>query len=183
VCGTDAIALEPGSGVTPRLDVQCSLKHNTVAARRALLHLDDVPSLNAPPEPIVVQAEANLFLAPFVEAGQKPAASALLVFEGEALAHGLLVWQGDGNVYDKRLHAYVARASQMPPVRQSYATWADVWGSAAEVRGRTDLLFVRPIDSANPQLDRLTLPAMPRLDPPLPGADLKRLNVIKRAQP
>ena len=45
-----------------RLNVRCSLAHNTLAVRRSAVVVKDAPKLPAGAEPIVIQADDNLFL-------------------------------------------------------------------------------------------------------------------------
>jgi hypothetical protein len=186
VSGGHAFSLIPDPRRGSHPDVQCFLYHNTVATGRALLHLHDVPMVDPPVEPIVVRAKANVFVAPFGE-GQKPTApAALLIFEENALAHGLLVWQGDSNIYDKRLYAYAARANGMTPSWQPYYPyWIALWGSSAELRWRNDVPFttVNAADPANLWLPQLLLPRNLVLESPPPGADLEQLRIVKRVRP
>jgi eukaryotic-like serine/threonine-protein kinase len=174
----DGLVLEPGPG-RARLNLQCTLMRNTFAARGGAIAVKDSPGLPAGAEPVVVQADDNLFLAPF--AGE-PRRSAVLVHQGDALARGVLLWQGKGNGYDaNRLRAYAAAEGEAPPERQQHAVWARLWGKAGEQQPQrfawpaADAWLVSP---ERPQLDRLRLP--PGADASV-GADLVRLGVAKKS--
>jgi hypothetical protein len=171
--GTDALHVEPGETARPRLNVQCFLERVTVAARQAVLHLGDAPRLDVPAEPVVVQARASAFLGPFAA----PPPPTLLAVEGNALARGLLVWQGEGSVYDRRLGRDVAVLT----APQRAAAWARLGGRAWERQQQFDLALTRTLDWDKPQLDALALP----LKPPgpgeeRPGADLEALGLVKK---
>src|SRR5207253_3206834 len=125
-------------------------------------------------EPVVVQAEKSLFLDPFE--GERH--SALLRFEGGALAKGALLWQGKGNGYDdKRLLAYVAPEAEATPAKQPHQVWARLWGKPGEqgpllVDWPAGPLWTFPAE--RPQLDRLRHPqGLARA-----GADLGRLGLL-----
>src|SRR5205823_12928261 len=107
---------------------------NTLAVRRSAIVVKDAPKLPAGAEPIVIQADDNLFLDPFAEA---PPRSAVLAYEGEALSRGVVLWQGKGNGYDeKRLHAYVVASADAVPARQGHQRWASPGGKAGEAPAR-----------------------------------------------
>lgn len=176
VAGTDAVYFEPGAAARPRLDVQGLLEHNTVAARGALLGLADAAHLAVPAEPIFVQAKANVILAPF---GDRHRAG-LIRAEGMAFVRGLLSWQSEGNVYDKRLHYFVAAAVALPDRPQSYAVWAALGGPSGDRQAVLDLPLRQTFDLEPPPLcqDFLSLSWTRR--PPVPGADLAKFNLPKR---
>jgi hypothetical protein len=160
---------------TPRTRVssQLVLEHNTVAFRGSLIRLGDAPDFSeAPAEPYHVRAQANVFWDPF--AGDTRGAG-LLAFEGEALPRGLLVWQGDGNAYDRGLHHAMAPADRTPPA-QSHAAWTRCWGKAGDAEALlVDLTPAeRKVDVDFPKLEQFLLPAAARakLKTPLPGSDL-----------
>ena len=90
----------------------------------------------------------------------------------------MLCWQAEGNVYDRRLHAYAAVADgDGKPVRpnesQTYTIWERVWGSA-EAKPVLDVPLKATLNLQRLALDRLALPAHPILTAK-PGADLARL--------
>jgi serine/threonine-protein kinase len=174
----DALRFEPGESPPARLNVACTLSRVSVAARRAAVSLKDAPEAPAGVEPVVIQADDCLFLDPF---GDTPSRGCVLVYEGEALARGLLLWQGTGNGYDgKRLRAYAASESDALPARQAHAAWLQLWGKAGERHPR---LIEWPatagwvINADRPQLERLRLP--PQVGTPV-GADLTRLGILKK---
>jgi hypothetical protein len=173
----DGLVLDPASAAAARLNVHCSLEHNTLAARRNAILVKDAPKLPAGAEPVVIQADDNLFLDPFAEV---PPRSAVLAHEGGVLSRGVVLWQGQGNGYDeKRLNAYVVAAAVVLPARQGHERWAQLWGKAGEAQAR---LLRWPatadwtVNAERPQLDRLQLPSP--AGPPV-GADLERLGIAK----
>jgi hypothetical protein len=99
------------------------------------------------------------------------------------LPHGMLVWQGDGNVYDKQFAFYASQREQPPATApQPYAQWTHLWGSAGD---RRHLLLDPPsrgLDWSDLQLERLALPESFRLKikGTLPGADLEQLGIVKK---
>jgi hypothetical protein len=174
----DAFHLDPGPAAKPRLNGLCFLEHTTVAAGRAVFRLGDAPALSAPAEPFLVQAKANVFLNPFVG----PAYPAgVLAYEGEALARGLLVWQGEDNVYDKGLHFYAASVEKTAELRQPYRTWTQVWGTSGDRRPvLLDPQYSALFDPDSPRLGLLALPRSFRAanDAAPPGADLAGLGIL-----
>jgi serine/threonine-protein kinase len=175
--GDDGLVFEPGETAKSRLDVQCLLEQTTVAARRAALRLGDAPKLEGPVEPIVMEARFSAFLNPFSDA---PGAT-LLAADGGALPRRLLVVQGGGNAFDKRLSPDV-----LPKVAGSPG-WVKLWGRAWERRQALDLPLKNTIDLAKPDLGRLALPAGAVKPQPgeekrtPPGADFELLGLAKKA--
>src|SRR5205085_11391203 len=157
VSGTEALRLESRAEPPLRLNAQIVLEHNTVAARRAAIHLLDVVHWSSPVEPIAVQAAANSFLSPFEDAARR---SGLLLYEGEGLPHGLMIWQGEANGYDKQLDYYVASAHDAKAGSpQAYDVWTRLWGPLADRRPLlTELSSASLLDLDHPQLERLALP-------------------------
>jgi serine/threonine-protein kinase len=160
----------------------CLIENNTWALRQALLSVRSGPEVPDRPDLVVVQAVANYFTDPF---GANPVASCLLRAPEPVLARGLLLWQGKGNAFDRRLDSFLSVSGQAPSAKQSLADWLNVWGRT----GESDPLTVEPGSSAKavvsvdaPQLDRLALPREVRPEPghPLPGADLVRLGLQKK---
>jgi hypothetical protein len=120
-----------------------------------------------------VKAKGNVFCDPF--AGS-PRQAGLVTFDGDALTRGLLVWQGDGNAYDKGLRYGLAPADKAADTPQGYATWSRRWGSGGD---RQATLFEwaaaeRKLNLDFPKLEALALPAAVRAKAkgPLPGSDL-----------
>jgi hypothetical protein len=182
VAAGDLLHLNPNPAPTPRQRAQCILDHDTIAARRAVVGLQDAGSWTPPVEPVLLQARSDVFLAPF---GAVSPPTALLLFEGEALAHGLVVWQEEGSVYDKRIRDYAAlEQGATSPAAQQEALWTRLWGPAGERRP-----FVREwptgrsIDLDNPKLERLVLPPTIRqqIKGRPPGADVEQLGLLKKS--
>src|SRR5262249_50736613 len=122
------------------MNVQLTADHCTFAARETAFYLDDLPTkIDAPPfywpviaDPVLVQTKDCAFLHPFADKDGKSAAS-LLTFGRAALQRGMLCWQSEGNVYDKRLQAFVTwPGADNRPVRQEkqqpHTTWEHLWG-------------------------------------------------------
>ncbi|MCI0457554.1 MAG: protein kinase [Gemmataceae bacterium] len=174
----DGLVFDPGVAPKARLNVHCQLNRVTAALRGALLNVKDVPDLAPTAQPIIVQADGNLLVDPFMEV---PPRSALLRYEGEALARGVLLWQGKGNGYDdKRLGAYAVAEGEREPAAQGHAVWAQLWGKSGE---QQPVLLTWPSASAGTfgidrlQLERLRPPAQART---AVGADLGALGIGKK---
>jgi serine/threonine-protein kinase len=175
----DALEVDPGTTDWPRLEVQGTLRRNTIAVNRAVIHLKDAPRVRTPAEPILIQAKANIFMDPFTG----PASQAgVLLYEGDALNRGLLVWQGQGNLYDKRFLFYaLAEGAALPEKPQPYTSWAGLWGTTGDTQSVADVGLPHPFVLAKPpQLGQLVLP--PGFQKPGPGADLGRLGLVKKAK-
>jgi hypothetical protein len=162
---------------TARPNVQCALENSTLAVRGIALDLHAAPAPSAPPEPVLVRADASLFLAPL---GGGPPQATLLRCDRPFLTHGLLLWQGQGNGYDRqRLHAYVAVTGGTPPA-QPFGEWSRLWGTSGE---QSPLLIDLPktrLKLTPPPLRQLALPptVRPHAGEALPGADLARLGIV-----
>jgi serine/threonine-protein kinase len=181
----DAFHLDPGPDAQAPLTLQCLLEKNTVAMAQSFFRLSDAPRVASPPEPIIVQADNNLFVDPFTDV---PHQARLLSCDGEALPRGLLLWQGKNNGYDlKRLHGYVYQGEGNPAQRQDHAVWARLWGSAGEqLPELLDLTKTTTTSLAlkkKRQLEHLALPyyirELRRGKPPL-GANLAVLGIGKK---
>jgi hypothetical protein len=173
----DALRLEPGESASARRNVICMLRHSTVAARRAVVYVRDAPKASPGVEPAVVQADDCVFLDPFPD---MPPRGAMLVYEGDALARGLLLWQGKSNGYDaRRLQIYAASEAEPTPGRQTHADWVRLWGKAGEQQEHLVPWPATPLwtmDPDHPQLERLRLPPTVRL---AVGANPSRLKTTK----
>jgi hypothetical protein len=106
------------------------------------------------------------------------APAALLAYTKVALQRGLVCWQAEGNVYDRRLYAYAtAVGADGKPLRpdkpQPYAVWEGVWGPA-DRKAVLDMPLRAALDLEKLPLDRLALPPYPGLKD-RPGADFGRL--------
>ncbi len=136
------------------------------------------------PQPIVVQSHANVFLNPFHENDGKPTSAGLIAYEGSALTRGTLVWQGDGDVYDKRLRYFAAplkAGSGAGQDQQDPDTMTRLWGHAGHRQPNHDVTFTATVDpKANPtHLHFLLLPDDANLKDPKPGANLAALGIKK----
>lgn len=176
----EALRLMPQAATPGHANVRCFLDHTTVACRRAALRLDD-SAVGSLPEPIVVQSHACAFLDPF--GGEKREAG-LLRYEGNALARGLLIWQGAGDAFDKRL-LYAALPVKAEPTAQPHRQWTELWGSAGDHAPLLDapfstktITFDGPADPEKLHLEALALPSHGK-SRPAAGADFTELGIRK----
>jgi hypothetical protein len=174
VSATTALQFDPNSATAGTANVRCVLEHNTIAARDSAFRVRDVSDLKAPIAPMIVQADANVFLDPF----SRESRSGIVACDDNALAHGLLVWQGVGNGYDKRLHHFIGASDK--PVggpHQPYPVWSRLWS----VNGDRRPFFFDGVSGLNldrPDLAVLALPESARRKRgPQPGADLGHLGI------
>jgi hypothetical protein len=168
VAGADALRFVPGDALRDRASVECLLEHVTVAARGAAVRLGDAPRAGVVREPIFLQTLQCAFLNPFLD---RPNRAGLLLAEGDALARGLLVWQSDGDAYDRRLH-FGAAAGAAPARAEPFDAWVRLWGSNG-VRGPGHNVPLRAtFDLKRWPLERLTVPGGR-------GADLAELPLPK----
>ena len=177
VAGTDGVAFEPGTGPHPRMSLHCTMERMTVAARGAVVHLGDVGRQPPPAEPLVLQTRACAFLNPFGRT------AGMLLYEGDGLRQGVMVWRSDGDVCDKRLHFVAAAADAVPTTAQAHAVWRVLWGPAGERHAVTNLPLTGRFEKERWPLARLALPWLRgkpiAFDPRDVGADLVKLGVIK----
>jgi hypothetical protein len=174
VAGGDALTLQPGAG-KGGLSVQMELDQTTVAARGAVVRLGDAPEAPPAGTPMVLQSRASAFVQPFADKG------GLLRFEGEALSRGVLLWQSDGDAYDRRLHYAAAGGEASPDKPQPPAEWARLWGLGGVRKAVTDRPFTRAFTAEKWPFEALTVP--PPRDggtPPPIGADLVKLGLVKK---
>jgi serine/threonine-protein kinase len=168
VAGADALHFLPGEAVRDRAAVGCLLERVTVAAKGAALRLGDAPRAGVVRDPVLVQTLHCAFLNPFLD---RPSRAGLLLCAGDALAHGLLVWQSDGDAYDRRLH-FGAAAGAAPARAEPFDAWARLWGSNG-VRGPGHNVPLRAtFDLKRWPLERLAVPGGR-------GADLAELPLPK----
>ena len=187
VAGGDALHLDPGSPTPPSptgggregrgvcANVQCVLERSTVAARRAIVHLEDAAAAGdaGPADPMVVRSRECAYLDPFVD--KTVPAAAVLASEKAALAHGLLVWQGDGDAFGKRLTFAGADKDE------GRAAWTRLWGSYGDRHPAADApAFAKPFDAPPWPLERLALPKPAGADKHAAGADLALLRLAKK---
>jgi serine/threonine-protein kinase len=183
VAGENALRFDFGAVTTPRLNMQCVLEHNTVAARRALLDLSDTPDVPAIANPLVVHAKSNLFEDPFLD---PPHQASLLRLHGRPIPRGVLLWQGQANAYDHRLKAYVVVEAQGKA--QPLPAWRALWGKPGDRQPHVLELPWSPKTPFNleqPRLERLALPReiRARFSGEVPGADMVGLGILKKLPP
>jgi hypothetical protein len=184
VAADNVLQFEPGPFARAALAVQCLLDRNTVALKGSLIHLGDTTGPASPVEPIVIQADNNLFFDPFREG---PHRATLLHYDGQALPRGLLLWQGQGNGYDlKGLFAYVA-PGPIADTPQGLAVWKRLWGSRGEQHSRPvdfSKSKERSLSLAKLSLQQLAQSSLhrPRQDEPPLGADLEVLGIGENKQ-
>jgi eukaryotic-like serine/threonine-protein kinase len=186
VAGGDALRLDPGLKWAGRANNQCMLEQSTVAVRRAVVHLDDAAeATDVPPaEPMVVRSRACAYLNPFAVVARSPdrattGPAGMLVFEKSALAHGLLVWQGESDALSKRLTFAAAPSSALPDKEEGRAAWTKLWGSSGDRRPADDVKPAKPFEAAPWALDRLALPKASSPEKRI-GADLTLLRIAKK---
>jgi serine/threonine-protein kinase len=180
-----ALAVDDGfvftrrSLATPSVFVQ--LENNTLAVRKALISAAGAEGdRSGTSEAIVIQARQNYFLNPFAD---EPHQAQLVLVSRSGVALGILQWQGTGNAFDRSRLGYFGSGKDEPG-KQSFKEWQQLWGSP----GEQDALLLEPAKSSKtftldpPSWQHLGLPAQVRVGagPPLFGADLVRLGIIKR---
>jgi serine/threonine protein kinase len=177
VANGDALEFDPAAADQPPLRLQAALRRNTVAVNGAVLHLKDAAGVPVPAEPILVQATANVFMDPF----RGPSSQAgVLRYERAAVNRGLLIWQGQGNLFDKRFLYYAqSEGERLPDKPQAYAAWTRLWGTAGERNPVADVGLPHPLAlDESPPLGQLALPPLFK-NPPL-GADFARLGFSRK---
>jgi hypothetical protein len=182
VSATEAFYLEPGSASAEKLNIQCILERNTIAARHTVFRLADAVKPPSPIDPLVLQARGNVFLDLFKDQQKR---AGLLTYEGDGLSHGLMVWQGEGNVYDKQFQFYAAPHDQpLANAPQLVAKWSQLWGSMGDRRLIVIDPAMRALDPGNLQLERLAVPELsrPTNRGPVAGADLEQLGIVKKSR-
>jgi eukaryotic-like serine/threonine-protein kinase len=154
-----------------RANVQCLFDHTTVAARGAVLYLSDVKHVSPPAEPVIVQSHDCGFVNLFASRTSRPG---LLIYDGEALSHGLLVWQSENDTFDRRLwFGALSRAAPALEKPEDHASWAALWGAPNLSHPQLDLLVYRTLDADRWSLERL-------LGWKAPGANLQALNLARK---
>lgn len=180
VAGDNGLHFDLG-GATPRLNLQCMLEHNTIAARGAVLDVPDVPEVPAVTTPLLIRADANVFADPFNDGPHK---SSVLRFSGSPISRGALLWQGKGNLYDQRLHALVVNADGLEQA-SALKDWQRLWGTPGE---QQPVSLQWPAGAKTtfglevPRPEWLALPSevAARFGAPVPGADLLKLNLSRK---
>jgi serine/threonine-protein kinase len=168
VAGGAALDVRSASGRSGKVTVQCRLERTTVAAREAVVRLGEAGAGLA--EPAVVVTQDCAFLNPFMGRSRP----GLLLYQGDALAHGGLLWQSESDLYDRRLYFNAGRA---PPDKQEPLTvWPQLWG-LANVRKQVIEERLQRVFEVHPWgLERLTLPRNRAGH----GADLAGLGIAKK---
>ncbi len=178
--GQDVLHLDIGAEDDPHLRIHCLLEQNTLAAKRAVVDLEDAGDVGLPLEPCIVAARGNMVWAPYSEPPTRPQPkSGVLLCQGDALQRGLLLWYGEGNAYDQRLYFLAAAADAFPARLQPMASWTMLWAFP------DDLIHIPEKAGASFDLrmlsmaDNLQTPSNINRKP-LPGADLIKLGIVKR---
>jgi serine/threonine-protein kinase len=180
-----ALHFQPGAAVPAALNMQATLEGSTLAAKEGVIYVEDVLAWNLLADPVLVQSKDCAYLNPFLgEDGKGAYPATMLTFEGLALQRGVLAWQGEGDFYDPRLHAYaVGPGTDGKPLRpekpQPHAVWQRLWGPTGD---RQPVLGPSPRGTLDPEklpLGQLALPPIPGRKVP-PGADLARLGITKK---
>jgi hypothetical protein len=101
----------------------------------------------------------------------------MLIHEPKALSHGLLVWQGEGDAFDSRLHFATWPSNEpIPDKAPGLATWGPtLWGTTGGKLPRKELKALRVFDSNRWALERLHLTIRDG-----PGANLDKLGIKKK---
>ncbi|HTU18058.1 MAG TPA: serine/threonine-protein kinase [Gemmataceae bacterium] len=180
IAGDDAIhlTLDPDftrkageHGGSGKANVQFLLDHATVSARGAVLHLSDVKQAGPPTEPVFLQSHDCGFVNLFSGRLHRPS---LVRYDGEALAHGLLVWQSENDAFDRRLwFGAVSSTGPLPEKPEDHASWMGLWGSPGLRRARLDLPQIHTFDGERWFLERLA-------GWKFPGANLDKLGLPRK---
>ena len=147
-------------------------------AALAVVHLADVSFTGLVAEPVVIQTQNCAFLNPFSE---PPGRAGLIQADGEALARGLLLWQGEGDYFDRRLQfgllppgGIVAEPKPWQPA------WPLLWGTVGVRKPAADMVGTRGFDGNTWALERLTLNFTVASSKRKPGADLNLFAADKK---
>ncbi|HEY7315771.1 MAG TPA: serine/threonine-protein kinase [Gemmataceae bacterium] len=169
IAASDAVRLTLDPGYVGKANAQCLFDHTTIAGRASAIHLPDVKQPGPPAEPVVVQTRDCGFLNLFGRTSRP----SFVLYEGEALAQGLLVWQGEGDTFDRRLWFGAASAAAPLPDRpEDHASWIALWGSSAFQRAQINYPLAKTLDA-----DRWALDGLAGVK--IPGADLEKLGIRK----
>jgi len=184
IAGEDAIHLtlpptlpspaggEERVGSTGKANVQYLFDHATVSARGAVLYLPDVKQIGPPIEPVIVQSHDCGFVNLFAGRIHRPS---LVRYEGEALAHGLLIWQSYNDAFDRRLwFGAVCAANPLPDKPEDHAAWLALWGAPGLRRAQLDLMQIRTLDGDRWSLDQRLAGWR------IPGANLDKLGLSRK---
>ncbi len=179
VSGGDAVAVDPRSAFRGATNVQVQFTDTTVAARRAVVRVPDLPAEIILTDPVRVQSKKSAFIGAFLRT-DKPC---LLAVEEKALTHGVVLWQGESDALDSRLGAAVSLA---PGPTLPLADWSRLWGplglahplSTSWAMPEWRLEGERALDGKPWPLERLQLPLAIRKSA---GANFERFpGIVKR---
>lgn len=179
IAGEDAIHLALDAGFsrkatgpfTGKANVHCVFDRATVAARGAVMHLADVQQAGPPDEPVIVRSHDCGFVNLFAGRTSRPS---LVRYEGEALAHGLLLWQSENDGFDHRLwFGAIGTATPLPEKPEEHASWMALWGSPALRGARLDLPNYRTLDAGRWTLEQKLAGWR------FPGANLEKLDLSR----
>jgi hypothetical protein len=176
VSGADAVNVDARPGFHGAANTQVQFTDTTLAARHAVLHVVDLSTEFTLTDPILVQSTRSAFLGAFLRT-DKPC---LLAAEEQALAHGVVLWQGESDALDSRLSAGVSLvAGPTAPL----ADWSRLWGPLGLAHPLTPLTMPdqrlegdKPLEGKPWPLERLLLPAALRKSA---GANLVKLRIVK----
>ena len=178
IAGGAALQVEVGTGFKGRANVKAVLSSSSIASRQCVLQVEDA-ALEPTMEPIVLQSMQCAFQAPFRNANP-----GVIRYSGDALAHGLFVWQSDADLFDKRFQFGCLPVNLEPPKPPAewQAAWLNLFGTYAATRMRTEMLM-RQIDATKGwSVRQLQLPGLwsPDNNPPVYGADLIGRGFVKK---
>jgi hypothetical protein len=163
------------------------IDHNTFAARHAIFAFRAGAEFKAAGA-VALHTSSNAFLTPFADAVDQ---RALVRVSADWIRSGRWSWQGRYNVYDNRLHAFLAPAARTITGKQLLRDWQNTWGQTAEFEanpletnpfGKGIVADTPTISNLPGMLDRFALPRTIRGDPEQtpPGADLWNLGLLKK---
>jgi hypothetical protein len=184
VTAGDGFLVQPQPKCPSRLNLHLLLEQNTLASKQAQVRLGDVKNLDIVNEPVSVQARGNAFINPFTDAEHR---AGLTAFEQSleennlvknSLGRGMFCWQGENNLYDKRLYYFVTLAAALPKDRQDYAGFSRLFGFNSDRLAKVDVPLTQTLDPAKLNIDRLDLP--PQVRGKDLGADFTALGLTKR---
>ncbi len=96
-----AVTLSPGSAFDSQANLRCVFDRCTVAAHEGAVNLAlGGCTASGPSDPVIVHSHSSAFLNPFRDRGGH---KGLLLAEGNALPRGLVLWQSEHDVFDRRL--------------------------------------------------------------------------------
>jgi hypothetical protein len=163
----------PAGGRLFRPNFSCVLEQSTVAARQGVVRVADLAG-DGVPQPVVCSSRRCVYLNPFADAR-----AGLVLSAGDALPRGLLLWQGEGDLYDKRLWFAAAPAEGPPPDKaQPSASWTRWWGNPGMKQALTDQPLKTTFDPEKPQYGPLGLPEGVKLKGTPPGVDINLLRYV-----